>query len=145
MVVHPNGLGPQEAGKAWYLRKVEKLPFKQILRKVKTVRGKRPKSKHCVENAVARVERADSDGIARTAYANCGRRYGKDGNKFALDKKQTQAILAFVKKWRTKRFCTCSYIKLELQLSCGIRTIARALNRNGFFWRQIPRKSPLTA
>ena len=50
----------------------------------------------------------------------------------------------FVKMWRNKRFCTCRYIKQELKLEAKPRTIARALNRNGYHWCQVSKKMPLT-
>ena len=64
------------------------------------------------------------EGIASTKYANSGRRYGVDGGKYLLTEKQTAQVVAFVKKWRHKRFCTCPYIKRELKLEATPRTIA---------------------
>ena len=55
VVVHPQGLGPTEAAKAWYMRVVEKMKWTDIQKKVKTVQGKTPQSEHCVKNAVQRV------------------------------------------------------------------------------------------
>ena len=43
--------------------KVKKVVFKHAIEEVKTLKGKRPKSKHRLSNAVARVERADVVGI----------------------------------------------------------------------------------
>ena len=54
-------------------------------------------------------------------------------------------MVQFVKDWRNKKFCTCKYIKRELKLEATPRTIARALNRNGYRWCQVSRKSLLTA
>ena len=42
-------------------------------------------------------------------------------------------VVAFVKQWRHKRFCTCEYIKRELRLTAAPRTINRALDDAGFF------------
>jgi hypothetical protein len=100
---------------------------------------------HAVRNAVARLESNGRRGIATTRYANCGRRYGDDGGKYLLTPKQEKEVVQFVQQWRNKRFCTCRYIKRELKLDCTPRTIARALNRNGYHWRQVARKCALTA
>ena len=88
VVVRPNGLGPHEAAKAWYMRKVQKMRFRSILKRVKTVSGKRPRSIHALENAVARTEAAGTHGIAEAGYANCGRRYCENGHEFSLTETQ---------------------------------------------------------
>ena len=121
------------------------MKWKQIQKEVKTMEGKRPLSDHAVRNAVARVEAGGARGIATTNYENCGRRYGEDGGKYMLTPKQTHDVVQFVKMWRNKKFCTCRNIKRELKLEATTRTIARALNRNGYKWCQVSRKSPLTA
>ena len=94
--------------------------------------GKRPKSDKPVRNAVTRVSTAGAKGIAMTMYHNCGRRYGEDGGKYLITPRQEKEVVNFVKMWRNKRFCTCRYIKRELTLEATLRTIARALNRNGY-------------
>ena len=114
-------------------------------KKVKTVEGKRAGSEHAVKNAVARVVVAGARGTPTSNYANSGRRYGPDGGKYKLTGAEIQKLVQFVKTWRTKKFCTCRYIKQELKLDCSLRTIARSLNRNGYHWRQVAKKSPLTA
>ena len=48
-------------------------------------------------------------------------------------------VVEFVKTWRNKRFCTCRYIRTVLKLSVTPRTIARTLNRAGYYWRHIPK------
>ena len=53
-------------------------------------------------------------------------------------------VVAFVKKWRHKRFCTCAYIKRELRLTASTRTINRALNEAGFFWKRVPKVQGLS-
>ena len=58
--------------------------------------------------------------------------------------RQEKEVVNFVKMWRNKRFCTCRYIKQELKLEATPRTIARALNRNGYHWCQVSKKMPLT-
>ena len=116
IVVHPRGLGPKEAGKAWYLRKQQKMKWKNIWKVVKTMEGKRPESYHAVRNAVARVHTAGPRGFATTKYKNCGRRYGADGGKYMITPKQEKEVVHFVQQWRNKRFCTCKYIQRELKL-----------------------------
>ena len=111
---------------------------------MKNIQGKRPGSDHAVRNAVARVSASGPQGVAVTRYANSGRRYGADGGKYLLTEKQRALVVDFVKKWRHKRFCTCPYVKRELMLEATPRTIARVLNRAGFHWRQVAKKSPLT-
>ena len=79
------------------------------------------------------VPTADSRTIVpETRYKNCGR-------KPALAEEQKAAVIAFVKKWRNKRFCTCRYIVQELGLKAKPRTVARVLNDNGFYWRAVPK------
>ena len=137
VVVHPQGLGPIEAAKAWYMRKVEKMKWTDIQKKVKNVQGKIPQSEHCVKNAVQRVTAAGKKGVAKTNYKNCGR-------KAALTPEETKQVVGFVKEWRKKTFCTCRYIRGELKLKVSVATIARTLNKNGYYWRAVPKKSPFT-
>ena len=126
------------------MRKKQLMKWKDIAKFVKTMEGKRPQSEHAVKNAVARVVAAGAKGAATTNLKNCGRRYGADGGKYLLSQQQQKEVAQFVQKWRNKRFCTCRYIKRELKLEATRRTIARALNRNGYHWCQVSRKSPLT-
>ena len=37
VTAHPQGLGPTEAAKAWYMRKVEKMAWRAIQAKVKNL------------------------------------------------------------------------------------------------------------
>ena len=127
------------------MRVQKKAKWKDIRKVVKNLQGKRPDSEHAVKNAVHRVSNAGPKGVLTTKYANSGRRYGSDGGKFMLTEQQTKQVVDFVKQWRHKRFCTCKYIKQELKLEATPRTIARALNRNGYHWCQVARKSPLSA
>ena len=53
ITLHPKGLAPLEAAKAWYLRKKGKESWLEIKKKVKTVQGKRP-GQRALENAVRR-------------------------------------------------------------------------------------------
>ena len=56
--------------------------------------------------------------MATTAYARCGR-------KQLLDTQQRSAIVEFVKRWRSKRFCTAAYIVQELKLTCSKKIVIR--------------------
>ena len=119
------------------------MKWRDIQKEVKTMEGKRPKSDHAVRNAVSRVGTAR--GVVTNNYENCGRRYGEDGGKYMITPQQEKDLVQFVQKWRNKKFCTCKYIKRELKLEASPRTIARALNRNGYRWCQVSRKSLRTA
>ena len=127
-----------------YLRKKQKMKWEDIQKEVKTMEGKRPKSDKPVRNAVTRVSTAGAKCIAMTMYHNCGRRYGEDGGKYLITPRQEKEVVNFVKMWRKMRFCTCKYIRRELKLEATPRTIARALNRNGYHWCQVSKKMPLT-
>ena len=126
------------------MRKKERMKWREIQKEVKTMEGKKPKSDKPVRNAVTRVSNAGPRGLATSSYENCGRRYGEDGGKYLITPQQEKEVVQFVKDWRNKKFCTCKYIKRELKLEATPRTIARALNRNGYKWCQVARKSPLT-
>ena len=54
------------------MRVVEKAKWKDIQSKVKNMEGKKPKSQHCVKNAVQRVQASGKKGVAMTNYKNCG-------------------------------------------------------------------------
>ena len=60
-----------------------------------------------------------------------------------MTEEQTKAAVAFVQKWRHKRFCTCRYIIQELHIPLTKRTLARVLNKQGFFWKKVPRTKRL--
>lgn len=62
-------------------------------------------------------------------------------NKRILKAAQVKAIVDFVKKWRFKRFCTCRYIRTELKLKVGVRTIQRILNTAGYHWTRVPKQT----
>ena len=70
VVVHPQGLGPTEAAKAWYMRVVEKMKWTDIQKKVKNVQGKTPLSEHCVKNAVQRQTAAGKKGALPTSSSS---------------------------------------------------------------------------
>ena len=137
VTVHPSGLSLAASAQAWYLRDKQQWKWKDIRAEVRNVQRKVPSFK-AVRNAVARVRSAGKRGLPKTAYANCGR-------KRALTDVKESAVVAFVKKWRAKRFCTCQYIAQELKLDVTPRTVANVLNRHGYYWRAVPKVTPLEA
>ena len=137
VTVRNSGLHPLQACKAWHLVKKEGYSLRAAAAEVVTMDGKHPKQ-HALRNAIARVStRAKNPLPGCTQYANCGR-------KKALTETQTKEAVAFVQKWRHKRFCTCRYIIQELGLPVTKRTLARALNAAGFHWKKVPRTMRLT-
>lgn len=133
---HPRGLPLQEAAKAWYLVVKQKMSLRAVCAEVVNLKGEHP-SKHAVEDAVHRMKVCGKRSIPRTKYSNCGRRC-----KLHLD--EQKRVVAFVKKWRSKMFCTCRHIRQELKLKVGVRTIQRVLNKHGYHWRPVAKKQPLT-
>ena len=132
VTVRDGGLHPLQACKAWHLVEMEGYSVPAAAQMVKTVSGDEPKE-HAMRNAIARVSAQATDDLpGRTLYANCGR-------KAIMTEEQTKAAVAFVQKWRHKRFCTCRYIIQELRLPVTKRTLARVLNKQGFFWKKVPR------
>ena len=140
--VHPNGLDPFQAAKAWMLRRKLKQAWKEVRGQVLTARGGRP-GQRALELAVKRIDVQQHQahfrrtGTATLAYSNCGR-------KPMLTPEQKSVVVAFVKRWRSKRFCTAAYIVRELRLLCSKRTVHRVLNEAGYHWRPVPRRSKLT-
>ena len=140
--VHPKGLTPFEAAKAWHLRVLQKLPWRAVRAQLRTADGGQPR-RVAVANAVRRIDRQRRTaafrrtGVAMLGYGNCGR-------KQLLTPEQKAAIVAFVKQWRHKRFCTASYIARELCLSCSISTIGRALHEAGYHWRPVSKRGKLS-
>ena len=140
--LHPKGLNPFEAAKAWHMRHVQKLPWLAIRERVRTCSGARPR-RHALADAVGRISEQRHTaafrrtGVAATAYTRCGR-------KQLLDPQQRSAIVEFVKRWRSKRFCTAAYIVQELKLSCSKKTVIRALNAAGYHWRPVSKRGKLT-
>ena len=118
------------------MRMVQKEKWKDIQSKVKNMEGKRPKSEHCVKNAVQRVQASGRKGVALTNYKNCGR-------KRKLTPEQEKMVVDYVQKWRKKLFCTCQHIKKELKLDVDRLTILRTLARHDYHWRQVARKGPI--
>ena len=142
VAVHPKGLDPFQAAKAWCMRKRLNQPWKQIRAVVRTPDGSRP-GRHAMEDAVRRIDEQQhtasfrSTGVARLAYSNCGRRP-------MLTDRQKSAVVSFVKRWRNKRFCTAAYIISELRLPCSKRTVHRVLNEAGYHWRPVAKKCRLS-
>ena len=136
VLVHPRDLGPAEAAKAWYLREKAGMKWLKICSEVRNIKGEVP-TEHAVRNAVERMRASGKAKIPHTNYANCGR-------KSVLTEEQQRQIVAFVKRWRNKRFCTCKYVRQELKLKASRTTILRVLNSAGFFWRAVAKKQPLT-
>lgn len=141
-VVHPRGLDPFQAAKAWHLRVQGGLPWKAVRAQVHTVSGAQP-GQDAMEDAVARVgaqRHARSfrkSGAVQSKYHKCGRAP-------LLTRAQKQAVVVFVKRWRNKRFCTANYIIQELKLACKKKTIHRTLNEAGFHWRPVAKKGKLS-
>ena len=108
-----------------YMRAHEKLKWSVIQARAKNMEGTRPKSEHCVKNAVRRVAASGKKGVATTNYKNCGR-------KKKLTKQEEKMVIGFVRKWRRKLFCTCLHIKRELKPDVSAVTVGRTLNRHMF-------------
>ena len=140
--VHPKGLDPFQAAKAWHLRCHEGLQWKAVRSLVRTVSGA-PPGQDALEDAVARVDAQrctaafKKSGVADGRYANCGRAP-------LLSTEQKQSVVAFVKRWRNKRFCTANYIIRELKLACKKKTVHRVLNEAGYHWRAVPKRGKLS-
>ena len=66
------------------------MKWSDIQKKVKNLKGKTPKSDHCVRNAVQRQTAAGKKGVAKTNYKNCGR-------KKALTPEKAKQVVGFVK------------------------------------------------
>ena len=118
------------------MRHEEQKTWEEIAEDTVNLAGNPPSLK-AVRNAVARVHQQREAIIPTLGYGNCGRHRH-------LTEKQEKEVVAFVTKWRHKRFCTCSYIKRHLRLKVSSRTLQRTLKRHGFRWRSVPKKIPLT-
>ena len=124
------------------MRKQGGLPWAQVRALVLTVSGA-PPGQDALEDAVARVDAQQAigephrTGVATTGYANCGR-------SPILTHEQQRAVVAFVKAWRHKRFCTANYIIQELKLKCKKKTAHRVVNAAGYHWRPVPKRGKLT-
>ena len=137
VTLHPSSLSLTASAQAWYLREKEQWKWTDIRNEVRNIQRQVP-SFNAIRHGVERVRRAGKRGLPQTAYGNCGR-------KKALTDVEERAIVAFVKQWRAKRFCTCQYIAQELRLPVTARTVGNVLNRHGYFWRRVPKVTPLAA
>ena len=132
VTVHPRGLHPTDAVLAWHLHTEEGMSIRDVCDEVVNMLGARP-SFHAVRSAIQGVKAVHgTHAIPQTKYANCGRRR-------KLTPEQEAAVVEFVKKWRNKRFCTCNYIRATLKLKVTKRTVSNVLNRQGYFWRSLPK------
>ena len=129
--VHHRGLHPLQAARAWHLHREEGMSLNSIRDEVVSMIGERP-SKKLVWSAVRQMDVSEKTGtIVGAKYANCGR-------KQLLTPEQQEAVVAFMKRWRKKRFCTCQYIAQALKLKVDRKTIANVLVRHGFRWKRLP-------
>lgn len=136
VTLHPQGLHPLEAIKAWQLRE-EGEKWDDIRSQLTNLQGNTP-SHGAVFAAVRRVRKMGKDQLLPTSnYKNCGR-------KKLLNRTQERAIVKFVRQWRSKRFCTCRYIMQELALPVDRRTVGNVLNRAGYYWRPVPKATSLS-
>ena len=139
VVVHPSGLHPIEAVKAWHKHTEEGMSLDTILEEggILNMQGD-VAGRYAVWSGIKRVAAMSSlDVLPGTNYGNCGR-------SKAVTEDEERAVIAFVKAWRHKRFCTCRYIKHELKLTAACRTISRVINEHGYTWRQVPKTQGLT-
>ena len=135
VTLHPSGLSLAACAQAWFLGDKQQWKWKDIRKEVRNIRRQVPSFK-AIRNGVERVRQAGKRGLPTTAYSNCGRQR-------ALSDDEERSIVAFVKQWRVKSFCTCKYIAQELKLDVTPRTVGNALNRHGYYWCRVPRVSPL--
>ena len=132
--VHKRGLHPMEGVKAWHMHTRDDMSLDAILAEGECLNMEmRKPGRHALWAAINRVSQMSAgDLLPQSRYSNCGRRR-------ALSDDDTDRIVDFVKKWRSKRFCTCNYIKHELGLAVAARTVNNVLNEKGYFWRQVPK------
>ena len=139
VTVHPEGLHPIEAVKAYYKHTEDDMSIDAIVKEGAFFNMKGDNAgRHAVYNSILRVAAMEcGDLLPETKYKNCGR-------KKSLTEDQEAEIVTFVKKWRHKVFCTCHHIRNELRLSVTPRTINRVLNFAGYYWKVVPRIHGLT-
>ena len=134
VTVHPDGLHPFAAVKAWHKNMEEGFSIDQIIAEgeVLALNGSAPGRK-AVWAGIRRVnDMGQADLVPKTRYENCGR-------KRSLTDREEAQVIEFVKRWRHKAFCTCRYIRQELGLAAAPRTINRLLNDHGYYWRTVPK------
>ena len=111
VTVHPSGLHPLEAVKAYHKWQEEGMSLDEVISEgvLVNVQGDVPGRK-ALYNAIRRVAAMSTkDHMPNSKYARCGR-------KKALTPSDAKKVVKFVKQWRNKVFCTCKYIRRELRL-----------------------------
>ena len=101
VTLHPQGLSPQEAGKAWYLRVKQKKTWPEVSAECVNLQGQ-PAGDKAVRDAVARMKQRRGKGqvqVGKGRYKNCGRRWGKDGEKYKLSQ---EPMLPCAKRHRVR-------------------------------------------
>ncbi len=97
--LHPKGLHPIEAVKAWHKWKEQEMSLDDILEEaeIQNLEGDVP-GRHSLWNAINSVEK-----IGKRKFvpeSNCGKELLTDERK--------EEVIEFAKKWRHTRFCTCA-------------------------------------
>ena len=119
VIIHPQGLHPMEAMRAWQLHREDGYSLTGVREKVHNIQGDTPSVK-AVWSAIRRVDAmCSNDLLPSSGYSNCGR-------KPKLSEAEEQKVVAFVQQWRHKRFCTCAYIRTVLKLKVTPRCITGA-------------------
>ena len=90
VTVHPRGLRPLEAARAYHLHEEEGLCLDSVCGEVRNMEGNRP-SKKAVWTAVWQVKALGGNVVPQGIYENCGR-------KRMLTAEDEAAIVEFVKK-----------------------------------------------
>ena len=106
VTVHKRGLHPFEAVKAWHKHQHEDMSIDAILAEgdVQNMKMELP-SRKAIWSAIHRVDQMSAgDLVPQSRYGSCGRRR-------SLTDGDVERIVAFVKAWCNKRFCTCNHIK----------------------------------
>ena len=75
VTVHPNGLSPAQAAKAWYLRKKEKWKWCDIQTEVVNLNGGEP-SEHCLRLAEKRMGKKGKSATLQTFRAHLAAQLG---------------------------------------------------------------------
>ena len=93
--LHPKALSPQEAAKAWFLKKKQKKSWPEVKAECVNLKGQ-PAGEKAVRQAVARMcqpARGHAK-LGQGKYKNCGRRYGADGGKYKITPTQEKQVVA---------------------------------------------------
>ena len=92
VTMHPRGLHPLEAARAYHLHEEEGLSQDSVCDEVRDMEGNRP-SKKAVWTAVRQVKALEGNVVPQGNYDNCGR-------KRMLTAEDEAAIVEFAKKWQ---------------------------------------------